>query len=94
MPLKLKKTVKQMLAEANAEVETISGADSIKLKDDPNADAIIGSIMLLLFLLLLFAPFIPVLKHLPKWIPIYRIIWRDWYAQKEGSAAKGKSGRR
>ncbi|MDO8430974.1 MAG: hypothetical protein Q7S58_01045 [Candidatus Binatus sp.] len=36
MPLKLKRTVKQMLAEANAEVETISGADSIKLKDDPN----------------------------------------------------------
>lgn len=36
MPLKLKKTVKQMLEEANAEVETISGADAIKLKDDPN----------------------------------------------------------
>jgi rhodanese-related sulfurtransferase len=36
MPLKLKKTVKQMLAEANAEVETISAADAIKLKDDPN----------------------------------------------------------
>ena len=36
MPLKLKKTVKQMLAEANAEVETIPAADAIKLKDDPN----------------------------------------------------------
>jgi hypothetical protein len=34
MSLKLKKTVKQMLEEANAEVETISGADSIKLTDD------------------------------------------------------------
>jgi rhodanese-related sulfurtransferase len=34
--LKLKKTVKQMLAEANAEVETINAADAIKLKDDPN----------------------------------------------------------
>ncbi len=36
MTLKLKKTVKQMLAEANAEVETVSAADAIKLKNDPN----------------------------------------------------------
>jgi len=36
MPLKLKKTVAQMLAEANAEIETIAAADAIKLKDDPN----------------------------------------------------------
>ena len=65
-----------------------------KLKDDLNADVIVGSIMLVLFLLLLFAPFIPVLNRLPKWIPIYRIIWRDWYAQKEGASGKGKPGRR
>jgi rhodanese-related sulfurtransferase len=36
MPLKLKKSVAQMLAEANAEIETIQAADAIKLKDDPN----------------------------------------------------------
>ena len=36
MPLKLKKTVKQMLAEANAEIETVSAEDALKLKDDPN----------------------------------------------------------
>src|ERR1039457_3463554 len=36
MALKLKKTVKQMLAEANAEIETISAENAIKLKDDPN----------------------------------------------------------
>jgi len=36
MPLKLKKTVAQMLAEANAEIETVTAADAIKLKDDPN----------------------------------------------------------
>lgn len=34
MPLKLKKTVKQMLAKANAEIETVSAEDAIKLKDD------------------------------------------------------------
>lgn len=36
MPLKLKKSVKQLLAEANSEVETVSAEQSLKLKDDPN----------------------------------------------------------
>jgi rhodanese-related sulfurtransferase len=36
MSLKLKKTVAQMLAEANAEIETVQSADAIKLRDDPN----------------------------------------------------------
>ena len=36
MALKLKKTVAQMLAEANAEIETVQAADAIKLRDDPN----------------------------------------------------------
>ena len=36
MPLKLKKTVAQMLAEANAEIETIQAADAMSLIDDPN----------------------------------------------------------
>jgi len=60
-----------------------------KLKDDPNADAIVGTIMVVFFLVLLLAPFLPVVKHLPKWIPLYRMIWRDWYARREGA---GKSG--
>lgn len=60
------------------------------VQENPNADAIVGSLMVLLFLLIFFAPFIPVLKHLPKWIPIYRIIWRDWYEKQEGAAAAAK----
>ncbi len=36
MALKLKKTVEQMLAEANAEIETVSVADAMKLKSDAN----------------------------------------------------------
>jgi len=35
MPLKLKQTVKQMLAQANAEIETVGAENAIKLKDDP-----------------------------------------------------------
>ncbi len=36
MPLKLKKGIKEVVAEANAEVETVSAAEALKLKDDPN----------------------------------------------------------
>lgn len=36
MPLKMKKGVKEMVAEANAEIETITAQDALKLKDDPN----------------------------------------------------------
>lgn len=36
MALKIKKTVKDLVDEANAEIETVSVADAMKLKDDPN----------------------------------------------------------
>jgi rhodanese-related sulfurtransferase len=37
MPLKIKKGVKELVAEANAEIQTITARDALKLKDDPNA---------------------------------------------------------
>ena len=46
------------------------------------------------FLLLFFAPFIPVLKHLPRWIPIYRIVWRDWYEKQETATPGSKKSRK
>jgi rhodanese-related sulfurtransferase len=36
MPLKLKKTVKELVAEARAEIETIDAKTAIKLKEDPD----------------------------------------------------------
>lgn len=36
MALKLKKGIKQLVAEANAEIETLKAGDALKLKDDPN----------------------------------------------------------
>lgn len=36
MALKLKKGIKQLVAEAYAEIETLKAPDAIKLKDDPN----------------------------------------------------------
>jgi hypothetical protein len=46
-----------------------------------NADAYIFYIMGLLSLGLILVPFIPGVRSVPKWIPIHRLIWRDYYAQ-------------
>jgi hypothetical protein len=37
----------------------------------------------LLFLILLLVPFIPGLNKLPKVLPVYKWIWRDWYRSKK-----------
>ena len=36
MALKMKKTVKELVAEANAEIQTISASEAVRLKDDPD----------------------------------------------------------
>jgi len=38
-------------------------------------------------LLLLFVPFIPGLRDIPRLIPVHRLIWRSWGAQPGGEAA-------
>ena len=47
-----------------------------------NADALVWALMMLLTLALIFVPFIPVVRSIPRWIPIHRLIWRDWYARE------------
>jgi hypothetical protein len=47
-----------------------------------NADALIFYIMALLTLALMFLPFIPGLRSIPRWIPIHRLIWRDYYRRE------------
>jgi hypothetical protein len=49
-----------------------------------NADAQIWGIMGILSLLLVLVPFIPGVRSIPRWIPIYRLIWRDYYRKAEG----------
>jgi hypothetical protein len=44
-----------------------------------NADAEVWALMMLLTLLLMFVPFIPGLRSIPRWIPVHRLVWRDWY---------------
>ena len=36
-----------------------------------------------LTLALILVPFIPGLRSIPRWIPFYRLIWRDYYRQVE-----------
>ena len=46
------------------------------------ADAIIFYIMAVLSLLLVLLPFIPGLRSIPRWIPVHRLIWRDYYRRQ------------
>jgi len=47
-----------------------------------NADLEAVGIFTAAFLLLLLAPFIPILNRLPRALRIYRLIWRDWYRRR------------
>lgn len=51
-----------------------------------NADVIIAFILILLLGTFLFTPFIPGLRDLPRWIPLHRLVWKDYY-KKHGRQA-------
>ena len=44
-----------------------------------NADLGIIILMTVLTILLAMVPFIPVLRDIPRWVPIHRLIWRGYY---------------
>jgi len=44
-----------------------------------NADAQVWALMMVLTLALTVVPFIPGLRSIPRWIPIHRLVWRDYY---------------
>jgi hypothetical protein len=44
-----------------------------------NADILVMAIMGVLSLMLILTPFIPGIRDIPRWIPIYKLIWRDHY---------------
>jgi hypothetical protein len=46
-------------------------------------DLLVVLMMGLLTLLLVLVPFIPGLRDIPRWIPIYRLIWRRYYAESK-----------
>jgi hypothetical protein len=49
-----------------------------------NADALVFAVMGLLSLGLICIPFIPGVRSIPRWIPVHRLIWRDYYAHQGG----------
>jgi len=55
-------------------------------KSSPNADALVWGLMMLLSLGLVLVPFLPGIRSLPRWIPIHRLIWRDYYRAHPGQA--------
>jgi hypothetical protein len=44
-----------------------------------NADALVWGLMMLLTLGFILIPFIPGVRSIPRWIPVHRLIWRDYY---------------
>ena len=57
------------------------------MSTSPNGDLLAGMLIGLFFLIFLFLPFIPILNRLPRWLGVYKLIWRDWY-QKQHSTSK------
>ena len=53
----------------------------------PNGDMMAAGTMAIVFLLLLFLPLLPVANRLPKWLRVYRLIWRDYYRWVRGGPA-------
>jgi hypothetical protein len=47
-----------------------------------NADALVMAVMGVLSLGLILIPFIPGVRDIPRWVPIYRFIWRDYYREQ------------
>jgi Cytochrome b(N-terminal)/b6/petB len=43
-------------------------------------------------LLLLLVPFIPGLRDIPRWIPVHRLVWRDWNKRAAGPAGQPEPG--
>jgi hypothetical protein len=48
-------------------------------------DLLVVLVMALLTALLFLVPLIPGLRDIPRWIPIYRLIWRRYYAEANGT---------
>ncbi len=53
------------------------------MKSSSNADIQVVLIMTLLSIAFVLIPFIPVVNRIPRWIPVYKLIWREHYAARE-----------
>jgi hypothetical protein len=53
-----------------------------------NADLGIIILMTVLTAALALVPLIPILRDIPRWVPIHRLIWRQYYAPRKGAVRK------
>ncbi|MGO8871092.1 MAG: hypothetical protein ACLQPH_06765 [Acidimicrobiales bacterium] len=56
------------------------------MKTSSSGDLQVWAIMMVLTLVLLFLPFIPGLRSIPRWSRVYRLIWRQHYRDLAGAA--------
>jgi len=61
------------------------------MKSSPNADIQVLLIMGLLSFAFICIPFIPVINRIPRWIPVYRLIWREHYRASAGPPIRPRS---
>lgn len=54
-----------------------------------NADILVMTVMGVLSLGLILIPFIPGIRDIPRWVPLYRLIWRDHYRASVASESSG-----
>ncbi len=59
------------------------------MNSSSNGDVEVWAIMAVLTLALIFLPLIPGLRSIPRWIPLYRVIWREHYREPPVAAAAG-----
>jgi hypothetical protein len=48
-------------------------------KSSSNADALVWGLMMLLTAGFILVPFLPGIRSIPRWIPVHRLIWREYY---------------
>jgi hypothetical protein len=58
-----------------------------------NADVLVMAVMGVLSLAFVLIPFLPVINRIPRWIPIYKLIWREHYRGLERSPPGGSAPR-
>jgi len=54
-------------------------------KASANADILVLMVMGVLSLIFVLIPFVPLINRLPRWIPIYKVIWREHYRAGAGA---------
>ena len=55
-----------------------------------NADLMVVITMAVLSAALVVVPFLPLVRSIPRWVPLHRLIWRDYYRGASAAATPAK----